>query len=125
MPACRFAFLVAVSLPAFAPAVEKWADDRLPVTAGLELWYDAARLPARGPLEPNAKLDTWPDASGNGRHLGQKQAAARPAAVRIGDRWAVRFDGKDDHFRATGLGRTLDAVTVFLVSAPHSNPGTF
>src|SRR6185437_4672717 len=29
------------------PAMEKWADPKLPVTAGLELWLDAAR--ANGP----------------------------------------------------------------------------
>ena len=34
--------LVSVGLP--ARAVEPWADPRLPVTAGLELWLDAGRI---------------------------------------------------------------------------------
>jgi putative heme-binding domain-containing protein len=125
MSHCRFVLMVLATLPVGMPAAEPWADQRLPVTAGLELWFDAATLPARGPLAQGAKLEAWPDGSGNERHVVQKEVPARPAAVRVGDRWAVRFDGKDDHFRITGLDRSLDAVTVFLVAAPHNNPGTF
>src|SRR5690606_933566 len=35
------------------------------------------------------------------------------------------FDGENDHLRATGLGASLRAFTVFLVTAPHQNPGGF
>ena len=44
-------FLIA-ACPAATPAAEKWADHKLPVTAGLELWLDASRPAATGPLEP-------------------------------------------------------------------------
>src|SRR4029077_19409177 len=37
----------------------------------------------------------------------------------------VRFDGKDDHLRLTGLNQTLDAFNVFVVAAPHENLGDF
>ncbi|MBO0699025.1 MAG: c-type cytochrome, partial [Zavarzinella sp.] len=121
----RLLLLLAVTSPAVASAAEKWADDKLPVTTGLELWFDASRLNQAGAVAPGTKLDRWPDASGNGRHLKQANPDARPMALRVGDSWAVRFDGKDDHFRITGLDRTLDAVTVFLVAAPHGNPGAF
>jgi putative heme-binding domain-containing protein len=125
MTRCRFAvvLLTLVSAPTFA--AEKWADQRLPVTAGLELWFDAAKTSAAGPGETGQNLASWADASGHGRQLVQPRADSRPAAVRVGDRSVVRFDGKDDHLRVTGLNRSLDAVTVFLVAAPHSNPGTF
>jgi putative heme-binding domain-containing protein len=107
-------------------AAEKWADERLPVTSGLEMWFDASRIAGTQPkLEAGAKLDSWRDASGNGRTINQPSADGRPVLVRAGDHWAVRFDGQDDHLRITGLGRSADALTVFLVAAPHSNPGNF
>src|SRR5262245_11706275 len=109
-----------------AGAAEKWADERLPVTSGLELWFDVSRIAASGrKLEAGGKLESWPDASGNGGTLNQASANARPVLVKAGDSWVVRFDGQDDHLRLTSLGRSADALTVFLVVAPHSNPGNF
>ena len=122
----RLASLAVVLVASPALAAEKWADGRLPVIDGLEMWFDASRLPvARPKLEAGAKLDSWPDASGKKRDVKQALADARPVAVRAGDHWAVRFDGQDDHFRITGLGSAFESVTVFLVVAPHSNPGGF
>lgn len=122
-------FLGTIPVP-FAAAVEPWSDPGLPVQAGLELWLDAGRLPAARrsqglpELKPGEPVALWPDASGHQRHL-EATASSRPALIQAGDRWVVRFDGVDDHFRRTGLGRSLDAFTVFLVTAPHSNPGEF
>jgi putative heme-binding domain-containing protein len=93
------------------------------VTAGLELWLDAAKQPA--PRPNGAAIDTWPDGSGKGRHLRQPLPAAQPRRVQIGDSWLVRFDGQDDHLRCTGLNQSLTAGTVFIVAAPHSNTGDF
>ena len=45
--------------------------------------------------------------------------------MRVGGDWVVRFDGADDHLRRTGLNRSLDACTVFVVAAPHANPGGY
>jgi len=45
--------------------------------------------------------------------------------VRVGDAWLMRFDGEDDHFRLTGTGVDLQDATVFIVAAPHANPGDF
>ena len=45
--------------------------------------------------------------------------------MRVGDAWLMRFDGEDDHFRLTGTGVDLQAATVFIVAAPHANPGDF
>src|SRR5262245_18410466 len=70
---------------------EAWADSRLPVTGGLVVWLDAARLPeARAalkfpPLKEGDPLDLWPDASGAKRHVTQRQAPARPAFLPTGD----------------------------------------
>jgi tetratricopeptide (TPR) repeat protein len=112
-------------------AAERWADTGLRVVEGLELWLDAARLNAarqaggQAPLKAGDEVETWFDNSGKGRHVGQSVPAARPRLVRVGQDWLVRFDGADDHLRCTGLGRSLAACTVFLVAAPHTNPGGF
>jgi putative heme-binding domain-containing protein len=122
----RIAWVALGLVAASSHAAEKWADERLPVATGLEMWFDASRLPNVKPkLEAGTNLDSWPDASGNKRNPTQASAGARPVAIRAGDDWAVRFDGQDDHLRITGLGKSLDAVTVFLVAAPHGNPGNF
>jgi tetratricopeptide (TPR) repeat protein len=110
---------------------ERWADPGLRVVEGLELWLDAARLnTARqagglAPLKAGDAVETWYDSSGKGLHVSQAVAAARPRLVRVGEDWLIRFDGADDHLRCTGLNRSLDACTVFVVVAPHANPGGF
>jgi hypothetical protein len=65
-------------------------------------------------------VETWFDNSGKGRHVGQAVQAARPRIVRVGRDWLIRFDGADDHLRCTGLNRSLDPCTVFVVAAPHA-----
>jgi tetratricopeptide (TPR) repeat protein len=110
---------------------ERWAAPGLRVVEGLELWLDAARLNAarqalgQAPLKAGDAVETWFDASGKGRHVGQAVQAARPVLVRAGEDWLVRFDGADDHLRRTGLKRSLDACTVFVVAAPRANPGGY
>src|SRR5213596_3797713 len=58
-------------------AVEPWADERLAVTNGLELWLDLSRQnAARGglqlpPLASWNNVDYLLDGSGRGRHLAQ------------------------------------------------------
>ena len=114
-----------------AGAAESWADPAMRVTEGLELWLDAARLNAARQAQGQAALkagdavETWFDASGQARHMSQAEQAARPRLVRVGQDWLVRFDGADDHLRRAGLNRSLDACTVFVVAAPHDNPGDF
>jgi putative heme-binding domain-containing protein len=107
------------------PPTEKWADAKLPVTAGLELWLDAARATADKPPPQDGKLETWADASGKGRHLAQPKADARPTRVPVGTAAVVRFDGIDDHLRAVKQNLTADTFSLFLVAAPRANPGGF
>ncbi len=111
-------------------AVEPWADDKLPVADGLELWLDAARVGAankahKAKLAAGDKLATWFDGSGKGRHVKQPLAAAQPALVKVGEAAVVRFDGEDDHFRFAGGKDELKAFTCFVVVAPRNNPGGF
>src|SRR5262245_20430219 len=115
-------FLIA-GLSGRTAAAEPWADPKLPIADGLELWLDSTRQPQ--PPADGQALQSWFDASGRGRHLRQPTAAARPRFVRIGDDWVVRFDGVDDHLRLTGQSGELSAFTVVLVAAPRSNLGGF
>src|SRR5262245_18859556 len=125
--------LVALALGALAlagadqpgPTVTKWADPKLPVTAGLELWLDAARANGDQLAPHDGKLEVWYDASGKGRHLRQPVADARPTRLPAGGSAVVRFDGLDDHLRAVKQGAELEAFTVFVVAAPRLNPGGF
>jgi hypothetical protein len=52
-----------------ADAAEPWADKKLPVTEGLELWLDGAHAAGAKAAEPDRGLSQWLDASGNGRNL--------------------------------------------------------
>lgn len=132
MHSARFflAFLLLIS-PAAARAVEPWADHRLPVTTGLELWLDAGKIDvAAKTAKENAvagdgKLGVWFDGSGQKRHLRQAVEHDRPKLIRVGDAAVVRFDGDGDHLRFTQPSGELKAFTAFLVLAPRENPGGF
>lgn len=114
-------------------AAEPWADSQLPVDTGLALWLDASRLdkmpegsaPGDEPPVDGGELEWWRDGSGQGRDVRQALAAARPKTVRVGSDWVVRFDGEDDCLRREQLGGELAECTVFVVAAPHDNPGGF
>src|SRR5437773_1205605 len=125
------AMFILVFAAAPAVAAEKWADGRLTVTAGLEIWLDAAQQNAarkqlgQSELTPDSRIETWFDASGRGRHLVQKNRAAQPQFQVEGDYRAVRFDGEKAHFTLNGLASSIKDVTIFVVAAPFSNAGGF
>ena len=108
--------------------IPEWGDKDLVVRAGLQLWLDASRvnvfLKAQNKPEPGSgdAIMSWPDGATVLRSVEQKEEKSRPKLVRVGDSWVMRFDGEDDHFRLTGTNIKLQAATVFIVVAPHSNP---
>lgn len=55
----------------------------------------------------------------------QPDEAARPEVIAVGESRVLRFDGVDDHLRVVGTGLESDAFTLFVVAAPHANPGEF
>src|SRR5579883_685448 len=117
-------FILAIGAPS---AAEPWADPRLTVTTGLELWLDAERLAADGKPEPKPGqlVEVWPDASGHGRQLWQPTAAARPTLVNNGAGPLLRFDGDDDYLRFAGPAVDVGAFSVFVVAVPRANSGGF
>jgi putative heme-binding domain-containing protein len=131
---CLKSIVFALFISAFtfeqALSAEPWADDRLPVKDGLQVWLDAsrentARAAAKLPAltEGDDKVDVWHDASGNKRHATQKTAQAQPRFHADKDAAAVRFDGMDDHLANTEWAAELGEVTVFIVVAVQSNAG--
>jgi putative heme-binding domain-containing protein len=110
---------------------EDWADPNLKVTDGLEVWLDAARQNAARvamklpEVRGGQALDTWFDASGQRRHLTQKDAAAQPLFQSADGYTAVRFDGERRHLTRSGIDASYRAVTIFVVATPFSNAGDF
>lgn len=105
-------------------AAEPWADPKLAVRDGLQLWLDAGRANGADPFK-DQKLANWKDASGHGRHLAQPNADARPTRLPIGNVALARFDGLDDHLRAVKQNQNLESFSVFLVAVPRKNPSSF
>jgi len=123
--------LLSIVLAANLCAVEPWADSRLPVTDGLDLWLDAAKLrealPAIGIQSfdlTKRKVEAWPDGSGQGHHARQQNFEFRPVLQISAGGSAVRFDGRNS-FLASEWTAKLDAATVFIVAAPRLNGGGF
>jgi putative heme-binding domain-containing protein len=112
-------------------ATEPWADPRLKIVDSLQLWIDATRqnaahkalqIPELSSLQP---IDLALDGSGQGRHLIQKEAMARPQFVSSEGHTALRFSGQNQHLGLTDLKQSLKQTTIFLVVVPFSNRGDF
>lgn len=55
----------------------------------------------------------------------QSDSESQPHLMQVGANWVVRFDGEKDHFRIRSSELKASSVTIFLVAAPHNNPGDF
>ena len=127
-------FLVLASLASLAVqsafAIEKWADDKLPVKDGVWLWLDATKQIAawesheKG-LNSGDAADVFYDASGNHRDFVQTLHDAQPKFLTQSSHAALRFDGKDDHLQFRGAAASLENLTVFIFMTPRSNTGGF
>ncbi|XZE51884.1 PQQ-dependent sugar dehydrogenase [Planctomycetaceae bacterium SH139] len=107
--------------------LEPWADQRLPVQAGLQWWLDASRLAqARQTQELSEATDgnllaIWHDASGRQRHVQQRQQNAQPRLGVTRRGRYVEFDGVDDFMLASNQALQTEALTLFVVVAPNHN----
>ena len=75
-------------------------------------------------LDPEGRVETWSDLSGEGRHASQSGAERRPVVVSnaIGTRPAVRFDGSGRFLELAGALLNNQECTVVAVAsdaAPH------
>jgi hypothetical protein len=95
--------------------------DAPPVTAGLELWFNAnAENYAEG-----EHVTTWPDHSGNGRDLTAFDAGAAPTyrANAVAGRAAVEFDGSSSLLKTYGSTFTLPQPTTFFIAYKQLDTG--
>ncbi len=102
---------------------------------GMILHLDAARISASKiePLAtdastPASPVSRWVDLSGSGNDFVQSNLEQQPQRHVVAGHPVVRFDGQDDHLRSTPPARnkkTTDALTLFVVAAPHDNLGDF
>lgn len=86
--------------------------------SGIVVHVDATDHPT-GPVAHLA------DRAAAGRGFSQTEEGARPTAVAVGDARILRFDGVDDHLRVIGTGMKAESLTLFIIAAPHANPGDF
>ncbi len=123
--------LTLLVLAALEPRSLWSADNWNPSRDGLVLWLDADAIQSQRKtqrqeeLSAGDKLDHWSDLSGAGRHLTSPSNQASPTLMRTGEHWFVRFDGEQDCLRNESGPVNLSAVTMWLVAAPHENPGDF
>ena len=93
-----------------------------PVTAGLQLWYEAEGAPyANG-----ARVTTWSDGSGFGRDLTAFDTNSAPVfrAGAVNGRDAVEFDGVSQLLKTYGSTFTLAQPTTFFVVYRSLDPTT-
>lgn len=102
--------------------VAAWTDSRLTVRDHIAFWMDASTI-----TTPNDSdlVREWKDGSGANRNLVQREEKSCPQLVKIADQPIVRFDGQDDFLRIDGTGLSCENATIFIVAAPHENPGEF
>ena len=81
--------------------------------SGLKLWTKADA----GVNTSGGGVAKWDDQSGSGNHLVMNSANKRPALVNkaIGDKPAVRFDGKDDCLERAARGLMGERFSIYMV----------
>ena len=93
-----------------------------PVTAGLQLWFDADSLPDTD----GAGVTTWPDGSGFGRDLSAFAAGQAPIMRRgaVNGRAALEFDGASSLMKTYNSTFTIAQPDTFFVvyKSLESNP---
>ena len=93
-----------------------------PVTAGLQLWFDADSLPDAD----GAGVTTWPDGSGFGRDLSAFSAGQAPIMRRgaVNGRAALEFDGVNSLMKTYNSTFTIAQPDTFFVvyKSLESNP---
>lgn len=112
------------------PSFPVWADERLTVRDGLELWFDIAKQgqawtdAQNRPLVLGQAMDVVYDSSGQQHHARQDIDAAFPKLESFAGERVLRFDGQDDFLRID-LGKSYAELTLFAVVSADKNSGLF
>lgn len=121
LTAATIVALLAASNPTSAQVAD-WADPGLTVRDGMIFWLDATKI--RKP-ESRDLVREWRNGADPKRNLIQQDEHSCPRLVTVADTNVLRFDGENDFLRIDGTGLTADNLTIFIVAAPHDNPGEF
>lgn len=104
------------------------AQNKPPVEEGLLIHLAADQPNAAGsssaPSE-SGPISAWTNQASAAIRAEAASSEKSPKRLRVGEGWVVRFDGEDDVLRVPNAGLSLNAATIFVVAAPHSNPGDF
>ena len=77
------------------------------------------------PLKDGDRIERWFDASGNRADFIAVSSDGQPRFI-TGDGYSsVRFDGVDDAFRFASSIPSMSKGSIWIVVAPHANPGDF
>jgi len=110
--------LVIVAAPGPVPAAQP------PVTAGLELWFEADSVP----YTDGQAVTTWADKSGNGRDLTAFTASQAPVLHQLGvnGHGAIEFNGTSSLMKTYGSTFTISQPDTFFIvykSLDDATPG--
>ncbi|MCA9060870.1 MAG: hypothetical protein KDA85_20300, partial [Planctomycetaceae bacterium] len=116
--------------PVPGPADEAVHIEQIP---GLRLWLDAAATESPGSVNKSADqaspqpvpVSSWKSRASSSVSVTQPKAEFQPQRWQLPGGAFLRFDGEDDCLRLTQTGLSTESLTVFLVAAPHGNPGEF
>jgi putative heme-binding domain-containing protein len=117
--------------PCLFYAAEPWADERLTVKDGLELWFDCSRQNAGRselqlpPLASENETDYLIDGSGHRRHLAQPAGNERPIFRQAFSGAFLSFDGVKDVLYASNLRDEFSNATIFVVAKARTNKGNY
>lgn len=104
------------------------AQSKPPIEEGLLIHLDADQPSAAGSSSASSEsgpIAAWANQGRTAITAESTSEDKRPKRLRVGEGWVVRFDGEDDVLRVPNAGLNLNAATIFVVAAPHSNPGDF
>ncbi len=94
-----------------------------PVLDGLVARVDAIQL---GESQEPGPIARWKNLARGLGDFQQSDNDAQPSLVRVGDSSVVRFDGERDNLRSVENNLDgIEEISVFIVAAPHQNPGGF
>ena len=92
----------------------------LPKLSGLVLHLDAANVAIS---QQGNEVQTWANQATGLSNFSQESREHQPKLVEVSDSRVIRFD--DAHLRSSGNSLTSTSLDIFVVVAPHSNPGEF
>ncbi|MEY3458321.1 MAG: hypothetical protein RL215_1478 [Planctomycetota bacterium] len=125
--ACSACTLAGLHSPANAASAadENTKPNWPPIANGLKIALSAAPENANTSSTTSDPVALLPNLAGTTEPFQQPNPNRRPKRIQIGNSWVLRFDGQDDCLRLENTTLSTTSATIFIVAAPHNNPGDF